>query len=66
MKIRKINATAANIQAIRRFLGVACVFSFRELKQLNAIYDFEFCNALCLIDIQRVMFIRKKTNFKNL
>ncbi|MDA0912168.1 MAG: hypothetical protein O2809_11555 [Proteobacteria bacterium] len=40
MKKREINATAANIQTMREFLGVVCIFGFKELKQLNAIYDF--------------------------
>ncbi|MEY8702297.1 retroviral-like aspartic protease family protein [Francisella philomiragia] len=41
-KIQLINvdATAANIESMSKFLGVVCILGYKELKLKNAIYDF--------------------------
>ncbi|AXA32904.1 retroviral-like aspartic protease family protein [Francisella adeliensis] len=40
IELKKFDATLANIQAMKNFLGVLCVVGYKELKEVNAVYDF--------------------------
>lgn len=40
IKLTNVNATAANIESMSKFLGVVCILGYKELKLKKAIYDF--------------------------